>query len=213
MSMKTGVEYYFGSALPENDLTLENLRSREKSWDYGGIALGFFRDEKIRFWDMTNADCWSAVDRGTARPFKRGSVASVKAGRKATVGVPPGTPDEDRLVVVRRWVRIDGEVTRAAPRQQDVSEVHYAIEVVHFPDRRAGRSTPSGAIRRVICCEITQCVLDAGQQVLQHLGIRKDVGTVPEAAVEHPTFTVPPDPAHREVHVLFSGRQDAARRA
>ena len=51
-----GVEYYFGYVLPDNDLTLENFRSRDKSWDYARIALGFFRDEKIPFWDMTNAD-------------------------------------------------------------------------------------------------------------------------------------------------------------
>ena len=51
-----GVEYYFGYVLPDNDLTLENFRSRDKSWDYARIALGFFRDEKIPFWDMANAD-------------------------------------------------------------------------------------------------------------------------------------------------------------
>ena len=51
-----GVEYYFGYVLPDNDLTLENFRSREKSWDYGRIALGFFRSEKIPFWEMSGAD-------------------------------------------------------------------------------------------------------------------------------------------------------------
>jgi uncharacterized protein DUF5060/collagenase-like protein with putative collagen-binding domain len=51
-----GVEYYFGYVLPDNDLTLENFRSRDKSWDYARIALTFFRSEKIPFWDMTNAD-------------------------------------------------------------------------------------------------------------------------------------------------------------
>ena len=51
-----GVEYYFGYVLPDNDLTLENFRSRDKSWDYARIALAFFRDEKIPFWDMSNAD-------------------------------------------------------------------------------------------------------------------------------------------------------------
>ena len=51
-----GVEYYFGYVLPDNDLTLENFRSRDKSWDYARIALTFFRTEKIPFWDMTNAD-------------------------------------------------------------------------------------------------------------------------------------------------------------
>ena len=51
-----GVEHYFGYQLPDNDLTLENFRSRDKTWDYGRIALSFFRSEKIPFWEMTNAD-------------------------------------------------------------------------------------------------------------------------------------------------------------
>jgi hypothetical protein len=51
-----GVEYYFGYVLPDNDLTLENFRSRDKTWDYARIALTFFRSEKIPFWDMVTAD-------------------------------------------------------------------------------------------------------------------------------------------------------------
>jgi hypothetical protein len=51
-----GVEYYFGYALPENDLNCEDWRSRDHSWDYGRIALDFFPDNKIPFWEMTNAD-------------------------------------------------------------------------------------------------------------------------------------------------------------
>jgi uncharacterized protein DUF5060/collagenase-like protein with putative collagen-binding domain len=56
MAGGAGVEYYFGYVLPDNDLTLENFRSRDKTWDYARIALTFFRSEKIPFWDMTNAD-------------------------------------------------------------------------------------------------------------------------------------------------------------
>jgi hypothetical protein len=56
MAGGAGVEYYFGYVLPDNDLTLENFRSRDKTWDYARIALTFFRGEKIPFWDMTNAD-------------------------------------------------------------------------------------------------------------------------------------------------------------
>ena len=51
-----GVEYYFGYVLPDNDLTMESFRSRDKSWDYARIALNFFRSEKIPFWEMTTAD-------------------------------------------------------------------------------------------------------------------------------------------------------------
>jgi hypothetical protein len=51
-----GVEYYFGYQLPENDLVCEDFRSRDKSWDYCRFALDFFREQKIPFWEMKNAD-------------------------------------------------------------------------------------------------------------------------------------------------------------
>jgi hypothetical protein len=56
MAGGAGVEYYFGYSLPENDLNCEDWRSRDHSWDYCRIALDFFRDPQIPFWDMTNAD-------------------------------------------------------------------------------------------------------------------------------------------------------------
>jgi hypothetical protein len=56
MAGGAGVEYYFGYALPENDLVAENFRSRDKSWDYGRIAIDFFHSQKIPFWEMKNAD-------------------------------------------------------------------------------------------------------------------------------------------------------------
>lgn len=56
MAGGAGVEYYFGYALPDNDLIAENFRSRDMSWEYGRIAIDFFHSQKIPFWDMTNAD-------------------------------------------------------------------------------------------------------------------------------------------------------------
>jgi hypothetical protein len=56
MAGGAGVEYYFGYSLPENDLVAENFRSRDKSWDYGRIAIDFFHSQKIPFWEMKNAD-------------------------------------------------------------------------------------------------------------------------------------------------------------
>ena len=56
MAGGAGVEYYFGYALPDNDLLAENFRSRDKSWDYGRIAIDFFHSQKIPFWEMKNAD-------------------------------------------------------------------------------------------------------------------------------------------------------------
>ena len=51
-----GVEYYFGYKLPENDLVCQDWRSRDQSWDYAKIALDFFTDQKIPFWEMTPQD-------------------------------------------------------------------------------------------------------------------------------------------------------------
>ena len=51
-----GAEYYFGYQLPDNDLVAENFRSRDKSWDYGRIAIEFFRTQKIPVTEMKNCD-------------------------------------------------------------------------------------------------------------------------------------------------------------
>jgi hypothetical protein len=51
-----GAEYYFGYQLPDNDLIAENFRSRDKSWDYGRIAIEFFRTQKIPVTEMKNCD-------------------------------------------------------------------------------------------------------------------------------------------------------------
>lgn len=51
-----GVEYYFGYRLPQNDLNAEDWRSRAQTWAYSNLALSFFRDHAIPFWEMSNAD-------------------------------------------------------------------------------------------------------------------------------------------------------------
>jgi hypothetical protein len=56
MAGGAGVEYYFGYQLPENDLLCEDFRSRDRSWDYCRIALDFFREHEIPFWEMVGAD-------------------------------------------------------------------------------------------------------------------------------------------------------------
>jgi hypothetical protein len=56
MAGGAGVEYYFGYRLAENDLVAEDFRSRDKTWDYCRIALNFFKDENIPFWEMQNED-------------------------------------------------------------------------------------------------------------------------------------------------------------
>ncbi len=56
MAGGAGVEYYFGYRLAENDLVAEDFRSRDQSWNYCRIALEFFKNEDIPYWDMINAD-------------------------------------------------------------------------------------------------------------------------------------------------------------
>lgn len=51
-----GTEYYFGYRLPQNDLLCEDWRSRDQSWAFCRIALGFFRDHAIPFWEMRSED-------------------------------------------------------------------------------------------------------------------------------------------------------------
>ena len=56
MAGGAGVEYYFGYKLPQNDLLCEDFRSRDRSWDYGRIALEFFQRNQIPFHEMRNVD-------------------------------------------------------------------------------------------------------------------------------------------------------------
>ena len=70
MAGGAGVEYYFGYQLAENDLLAEDFRSRDKSWDYCRISLGFFRDHRVPFWQMEG----SASDDGRYLFSQKGEV-------------------------------------------------------------------------------------------------------------------------------------------
>ncbi len=56
MAGGAGVEYYFGYKLPQNDLLLENFRSRHQSWSYGRIALDFFHKNRLPIAEMESVD-------------------------------------------------------------------------------------------------------------------------------------------------------------
>lgn len=56
MAGGAGVEWYFGYKHPESDLTCQDYRSRANMWTQCRYALEFFADNKIPFWDMTNAN-------------------------------------------------------------------------------------------------------------------------------------------------------------
>ncbi len=140
-----GVEYYFGYQLPQNDLLCEDFRSRDRSWDYCRFALDFFRDNKVPFWEMANADglignahhdntryclaksgevyvvyllnggtvelglgngkavysvAWYNPRAGGA--LQSGSVREVTGSGRVSLGNPPGDPNEDWVVLVRK---------------------------------------------------------------------------------------------------------------
>ena len=54
MAGGSGVEYYFGYKLPQNDLVCEDWRSRDQSWDYCAIALRFFTENDLPLGEMKN---------------------------------------------------------------------------------------------------------------------------------------------------------------
>lgn len=62
MAGGSGVEYYFGYDLPQNDLICEDWRSRDSSWAYAGIALKFFRTQHIPVERMHCDDTLTARD-------------------------------------------------------------------------------------------------------------------------------------------------------
>ncbi len=91
MAGGAGVEYYFGYALPENDLLCEDFRSREKSWDACRIALEFFRDHEIPFWEMNPADELVGNPEGASgKPW-----CLAKKGQLYLVYLPDGQPTPD----------------------------------------------------------------------------------------------------------------------
>ena len=85
MAGGAGVEYYFGYQLPQNDLACEDWRSRDRSWDDCRVALEFFRDQQIPFWEMKNANSLVGNDRDDNRRY-----CFAKAGELYLVFLPQG---------------------------------------------------------------------------------------------------------------------------
>ena len=85
MAGGAGVEYYFGYTLPENDLTCEDFRSRDKSWDFCRIALEFFPANQIPFWEMKNANALIGNDRNGNSKY-----CLAKEGRVYLIYLPAG---------------------------------------------------------------------------------------------------------------------------
>ncbi|MBI4658886.1 MAG: DUF5060 domain-containing protein [Verrucomicrobia bacterium] len=85
MAGGAGVEYYFGYTLPQNDLVCEDWRSRDKTWDHSRVALEFFRNNRIPFWEMTNADALVGNDHNDNSKY-----CFAKAGELYLVYLPNG---------------------------------------------------------------------------------------------------------------------------
>lgn len=85
MAGGAGVEYYFGYKLPENDLIAEDFRSRNKSWEYASTAIRFFKDQKIPFWEMENANEIIENPKNTNKKY-----CLAKAGEIYVVYLPEG---------------------------------------------------------------------------------------------------------------------------
>ena len=122
MAGGAGVEYYFGYKLPENDLICEDFRSRDKSWDYCRIALNFFRDEKIPFAEMKNADALIGNDKNDNSKF-----CFAKAGELYLVFLPNGGSTK---------LDIEGKYTLQwfHPRDGSKGETSSFTEILTAPD-------------------------------------------------------------------------------
>jgi Putative collagen-binding domain of a collagenase len=54
MAGGAGVQYYYGSKYPNNDLHLQDYRTRSMMFDQSRHALEFFANNSIPFWDMSS---------------------------------------------------------------------------------------------------------------------------------------------------------------
>jgi hypothetical protein len=64
-----GVEWYFGYASPNSDLTAQDFRSRDLFWDQNRYALDFFENH-LPFWKMQPADALTQGDRSFCLALK-----------------------------------------------------------------------------------------------------------------------------------------------
>ncbi|QGJ71343.1 Putative collagen-binding domain of a collagenase [Planctomycetales bacterium 10988] len=80
-----GVEYYFGYQFVENDLVCEDWRSRDRSWDYCRIAIEFFHNHAIPFWEMASHDALIGNPKSTNEKY-----CFAKEGEVYLIYVPKG---------------------------------------------------------------------------------------------------------------------------
>ncbi|MDX1531960.1 MAG: putative collagen-binding domain-containing protein, partial [Rhodothermales bacterium] len=90
MAGGAGTEWYFGSQWADNDQKTEDLRTRDRMWDYSRHALTFFHDH-LPFWDMDVADGLTAATDDHVLA-KAGAVYAVYLpdGGTTTITLPSG---------------------------------------------------------------------------------------------------------------------------
>jgi len=91
MAGGAGVEYYFGYQRPHSDLTCQDLRSRNDSWEYCKIALDFF-NQYVPFWEMNSAD--GIVSNNNGYGFSKAGevyVVYLRNGGSTTVDLASGS--------------------------------------------------------------------------------------------------------------------------
>jgi len=119
MAGGAGVEYYFGYKLPQNDLNCEDWRSRAQTWKSSAIALSFFRDHAVPFWEMASRDDLIGAD-----PKKNNGYCFAKPGELYLVYLPQ----------TRSGVEID------------LSDARGAFTVHWLNPRQGGNLIPAGKI-------------------------------------------------------------------
>lgn len=89
MAGGAGVEYYFGYERPHSDLTCQDFRSRDRSWDYCKLALDFF-NQYLPYWEMQGKDELTSNGYCLAKP---GEVYAIYLGNggSTTVNLAAGT--------------------------------------------------------------------------------------------------------------------------
>jgi hypothetical protein len=94
-----GVEWYFGYEHPHSDLTAQDWRSRDRMWDQCRVALKFFSNNAIPFWQMRNRnELSSATDSYVFGKQGEAYVVYLKHGEATTLDLA-----NDRATFELHW--------------------------------------------------------------------------------------------------------------
>jgi len=146
MAGGAGVEYYFGYKLPENDLYLENFRSREQSWNFCRIAIEIFRSSEVPFWEMKNANALV----GNPKNENRKPWCLAKRGENYLVYIPDGF-ESANLQVEDSGVSFEARIWDPAGKNSEVKKVLQSSDgnEVELPVGWSGAAERVISLRRI----------------------------------------------------------------